>query len=244
MRNILDTTLDALASRQNEEGRKVILPIWHEIGANEVQKHSPLLAGLLAVRSQDGLDSVVSQIITVCSEPEVFESGQVFSKSSGKSGLRERCLGIIRGGNVSDWRKLVDEIQYPIEEQLLEWKEGSEKVINQGDEAWKSIILKATDICLPGFVPLFASIEAGQKERWKDATRILRRLAVLRDKMLAGTTNLIQIGWDMLYLPGSIGMAAAVETGQDGFLWDWMLMPMPGYQHGTEIRWADIREAF
>jgi len=230
--------LDALASRQNAEGRKVILPIWHDIEADEIQKKSPLLAVLLAARSRDGLESVVGQILVVCSEPEKLGSEQVFSPASGETGLREKCLGIIRGVNVPEWRKFVDELQEPIPEQLIEWKKDGEV------EEWRDAVSKAAEVCLPGFVPIFAAVEVGQKDRWKDAIRILRRLAVLEGKMGGGITRVQRIGMNMLYFPGSIGMAIAVETGQHDFIWDWMLLPMPGYRYGTEMQWAEIGEAF
>lgn len=243
-KNWPQSELDALASRQNEEGRKVILPIWHEIGASEVQKHSPLLAGLLAARSQDGLASVVGQILTVCSEPEKPGSERVFFQASGKSGLRERCLDIIRRGDRSEWVKLIDELQAPIDEQLIAWKKEGEAAVGKGVDVWRSMVLKATEICLPGFVPIFAAVEAGQKELWKDATRILRRLAILENKMGGGIPHVLRIGMDMLYLPGSIGMAIAVGAGRHDFVCDWMLLTMPGYRNGTEMQWAEIRAAF
>jgi len=241
-KNWPQSELNALAGRQNAEGRKVILPIWHEIEADEVRKYSPLLADLLAARSRDRLDSVVGQILTVCSEPDEARPKSVFQTSS-DIGLREKCLDIIRRGDRSEWVKLVDELQAPIDEQLIAWKQDGEVSIQQSADAWKESVLRATKICIPGFVPIFASVETGQKERWKDAVRILHRLAMLEDKMGAGITDVLRIGWDMLYVPGSIGMAIAVETGHHDFVRDWMLMSMPGYAHGTEMLWAEITSA-
>ena len=53
--------LDGLVSRE-VAGIKVILPVWHEIGREEVTERSPLLAGRLAARSSDGVDTVVQQL--------------------------------------------------------------------------------------------------------------------------------------------------------------------------------------
>jgi hypothetical protein len=93
--------LDALENRQNIEGRKVILPVWHGIEAEEVHKHSPLLGSLLAARSCDGLDVVVKQVVEVCSGESKTRSASVF-QTSGKYGLRERCLDVIKDGNQSE----------------------------------------------------------------------------------------------------------------------------------------------
>lgn len=42
-----------------------LLPIWHEITSEELQKYSPMISGILAARSSEGLDVVVSKIIEV-----------------------------------------------------------------------------------------------------------------------------------------------------------------------------------
>ena len=43
-------------------GTKVILPIWHNIGADEVRQFSPMLADKLAVQSSEGVDKIVAEI--------------------------------------------------------------------------------------------------------------------------------------------------------------------------------------
>jgi hypothetical protein len=235
--------LDALESRQNREGRKVILPVWHEIEAEEVHKRSPLLGSLLAARSCDGIDFVANQIIDVCSEKGEPTKRSVF-QISGKLGLRERCLDVIRNGEPNEWPKLVDELQSPIADALIKWKTSAEAKIHEDPKKWKEVVMEAVNICLSGFVPLFAAVETGRKDRWEYAVRILHRLALLEGKMGGGLTDVLRIGWDMLYLPGNIGMAIAVETDQQGFVFDWMRLSMPGYRFDTEIRWADIRAAF
>jgi len=54
--------LDGLIAREVASGEKAVLPIWHEIEADEVARHSPLLAGRIAVRTADGLDRMVEAI--------------------------------------------------------------------------------------------------------------------------------------------------------------------------------------
>jgi len=43
--------LDALFSKKMESGPDILLPIWHHISKDDVQQHSPLLAGLLALNT-------------------------------------------------------------------------------------------------------------------------------------------------------------------------------------------------
>ena len=54
--------LDGLAARE-EIGRKVILPIWHNINKEEILSYSPTLADIVAVKSDLGLKAVTDKII-------------------------------------------------------------------------------------------------------------------------------------------------------------------------------------
>jgi hypothetical protein len=53
--------LDGLVSKE-VLGVKVILPVWHDISVEDVRRNSPMLAGLVAARSSDGLNAVVRQL--------------------------------------------------------------------------------------------------------------------------------------------------------------------------------------
>jgi hypothetical protein len=53
--------LDGLMSREIA-GTKVILPVWHKISAEEIRKNSPILAGRMAAKSEDGLEKVILEV--------------------------------------------------------------------------------------------------------------------------------------------------------------------------------------
>ncbi len=53
--------LDGLMSREIA-GTKVILPIWHNITAEEVRKNSPILAGRVAAKSEHGIEKVIAEV--------------------------------------------------------------------------------------------------------------------------------------------------------------------------------------
>ncbi|HNX18185.1 MAG TPA: TIR domain-containing protein [Methanoregula sp.] len=48
-----------------KNGKKVILPIWHEITRDEIETYSPILADLMAAQTKNGIDSVVTGIVEV-----------------------------------------------------------------------------------------------------------------------------------------------------------------------------------
>lgn len=54
--------LNALAAKEAADGRKVILPVWHNVTKPEVDAYSPLLADKLAVPSSHGLAWVVAEL--------------------------------------------------------------------------------------------------------------------------------------------------------------------------------------
>lgn len=55
--------LDGLVARE-VEGVKVILPVWHNMGAADIAAYSPTLADRVAVSSVRGLDHVTDQLLT------------------------------------------------------------------------------------------------------------------------------------------------------------------------------------
>jgi len=58
--------LDGLAAREIA-GKKVILPVWHNIDANEIRRFSPTLADRVAVKSSLGIERVVQELLDAIS---------------------------------------------------------------------------------------------------------------------------------------------------------------------------------
>lgn len=59
--------LDGLVAREIKE--KVILPVWHNIDADEVRSYSPTLADRMAVSSSKGIDEVTRQLMQAIGKP-------------------------------------------------------------------------------------------------------------------------------------------------------------------------------
>ena len=57
--------LDGLTMRQISGEQNVILPVWHEVGPDDVRSYSPALADLFAVKSSDGVDAVADSVVRV-----------------------------------------------------------------------------------------------------------------------------------------------------------------------------------
>ncbi|MDE2871474.1 MAG: toll/interleukin-1 receptor domain-containing protein [Gemmatimonadota bacterium] len=54
--------LDGLAQRE-QDGAKVILPVWYEVAEKDVRRHSAWLAGRLAAKWEDGIAVVIEQLL-------------------------------------------------------------------------------------------------------------------------------------------------------------------------------------
>jgi hypothetical protein len=55
--------LNGLVSREIAEDRRLVLPVWHNIGHSEILRHSPPLADVLATSTARGLDAVATDLL-------------------------------------------------------------------------------------------------------------------------------------------------------------------------------------
>lgn len=58
----LEEELNDLATRE-VNGKKIILPVWHKVGFQEVLECSPILADRVAVSTDKGLEYVVQRML-------------------------------------------------------------------------------------------------------------------------------------------------------------------------------------
>ncbi len=66
--------LNGLAAREAVD-RKIILPVWLDVEKDDVARHSPMLADLVAARASDGLDKVMGELMQVI-RPEAVDPGK------------------------------------------------------------------------------------------------------------------------------------------------------------------------
>ncbi len=78
--------LNGLVQKAMGEGRKVVLPVWHEVTRADVEEYSYPLADLLAANSSDGLEAVADAIVRVVSGSSTEE--EVATAKRGESGQR------------------------------------------------------------------------------------------------------------------------------------------------------------
>ena len=60
--------LAGLRARE-EEGRKVILPVWHNVDKSAVASYSPILADAIAVSTERGIDKVANALLEAVFHP-------------------------------------------------------------------------------------------------------------------------------------------------------------------------------
>lgn len=143
--------LDALTAREVSKGTKVILPIWHNITAQDIEKYSPILAGRFAVSTSDGLEKIIKQIIAVLTEFTIQPTGldiqSVNRPLKDENGLINWCISHIlndqfdTGDAAGAWSK-----KYPEYLKFLYGENGLPDDISIRDtitfSAWIAIALK------------------------------------------------------------------------------------------------------
>lgn len=67
--------LDGLAQRE-QDGAKVILPVWYNIAEEDVRQHSAWLAGRLAAKWEDGIAVVVEKLLDAITAEDDQQAGQ------------------------------------------------------------------------------------------------------------------------------------------------------------------------
>jgi hypothetical protein len=81
--------LDGLLARE-EDGEKVILPVWHRVSQADLLRFSPLLAGRLSISTSRGLEAVADAILHVVAGTAPHTSKASFDEEIAKE------LGAIR----------------------------------------------------------------------------------------------------------------------------------------------------
>lgn len=81
--------LDGLAARE-ALGEKVVLPVWHNITAEQVRKYSPILADRVAVSSSRGLEHVVVELLRAMGISSERQASETALKETKRQGAQEK----------------------------------------------------------------------------------------------------------------------------------------------------------
>src|ERR1700693_5774073 len=194
--------LDGLVS-QEVEGRKVILPVWHGLSVRDVRERSPLLAGRLAARTEEGIDAVVDMLLT-----EI--TGQV---SEPAPSLRDAAPGIgaagigssralrtaIRGLKQREVNRVFDELV----DQLTSTLE--QMPFNSTD---KAALLKVADDLEPVMATLLSSLcEVAESDRTSLPAHVRAIYAISNERVVrGGITEWLEVPtWVMWWLQTALG---------------------------------------
>lgn len=109
--------LDGLAVRE-VSGGKVILPVWHNITADQVRRYSPTLADRVAVSSSHGLEYVVAELLRVVQQEaaqrkaEQQEQAKLAAERAEAERKAARLSELLReldqARSNKDWRRLAE----------------------------------------------------------------------------------------------------------------------------------------
>lgn len=89
--------LDGLTARETNERRKVVLPVWHKLTLEELNKFSPTLAGKVAVSTELGLEFVAATILRTIRKEDTAK----LDIPSGKTEKHRELMRQLREGELS-----------------------------------------------------------------------------------------------------------------------------------------------
>jgi hypothetical protein len=91
----------AIYNKQVNSNKRIILPVWHEVSREEVEKHSVLLADIVAQKTSNGIETVATNLYKVIRQIETIykfdsDTGLKANVSSLSKSIHEREL-LIKG---------------------------------------------------------------------------------------------------------------------------------------------------
>ena len=168
-----------------------------------------------------------------------------------ESTFKEQCCAIVRQNDKQSWLSLLEKYSEPIIDLLIDWKQRWEPQVSpelhespRKYDAWQKSFADAVDICLPGFVPAFSSVELGNVEFWNISIRLLRQIARLKGRMGGGLVIMAEIGPQLLSVAGAIGIAIAIRRHQLKLIKEWAFLKITPYDNNSneQYSWINLRE--
>ena len=108
--------LDGLVTRQIRDGRVVIVPVWHRVGASEVASYSLPLANMVALRSSNGIDELVRKIVSLVRDPpRAPRPGGRRAEQPGQRSAEDRLAlagELFRSGNFADAMLILQDLTH------------------------------------------------------------------------------------------------------------------------------------
>ncbi len=136
--------LDGLVARE-VNGTKVILPVWHRIGADQIRAYSPTLADRVAASSDKGLDYVIAELV------RAIRRGDQPQKPSAEIGRTRTANAPVAAEVVDLWVNT----EYPQKSGLVEklkadgydlkWERASDEATSIDLEGWELVIIDRPD---------------------------------------------------------------------------------------------------
>lgn len=108
--------LDGLAAKERD-GKKVILPVWHNVDEEYVRQKSPILSGILAVSTTRGIDCIVREVLREVKPSKTLQleaRARALGKAEEESTRRrlERAIHYVKGQDEKSVTAIVKEMTF------------------------------------------------------------------------------------------------------------------------------------
>ena len=93
-------------SKQVNSNKRIILPIWHNISREEIEKHSAILADIFAQKSSEGIENIAAKLYK-----EIRGTERIYDFSS-DTGLRNTIASLSK--SIQDRESLIEQTEQEI----------------------------------------------------------------------------------------------------------------------------------
>jgi hypothetical protein len=198
--------LDGLVTREAASGEKVILPVWHDVDADEVREFSPILAAKLAGRTTAGISHIADQIADVIrsstTEPPM-EKSQIPTEMAMAGVSSSKSLSrYLAAGDVMAARSLLSNVRHNMTAHL---KNLIPKVDPRSDENLRNFATEIDPLFADYFGTLLTLADAGSALFGEEVTRLFR-IGELRLGPQSGYTVSVELPtWIIWRLQSALG---------------------------------------
>jgi TIR domain-containing protein len=134
--------LDGLVARE-VDGVKVILPVWHDIGAAEIRAISPTLADRVAASSNRGVDYVVEQLVSVIRQDRRAVTAETPESRIRDAAANREVVDLWVNTEYAAKLGLIEKLR--AESYDLKWEAANDEASSIDLEGWEYVIVERKD---------------------------------------------------------------------------------------------------
>lgn len=123
------------------------------------------------------------------------------------------ALEIARLGDLTAWRKIIQQVRQPTRQNIIKWREQGEQAQNMEGKDFDEFILNGIDIYAPLFSIALAGVESG-RDKFNNQISIIDDILYPRNWNWNGLLKIVHLPYTVAYVYQALHGAISLLTGQ------------------------------